>query len=269
MSQKQTGFKSAILSVSQLKRNLKELTQEEMIEFMIDVVKSNKDIQSFVSVKLQGEHAIEQLFEDCKQKIYTEFYPTRGLPKLRVAVVGKAISDMKNVGKGTFWLLELMIYFCEIAVQHIHENGDIFEDMGDLFTDTYEAVIQTLNKEKTPNLYEKYHDRVIAIFKTTGCECWGIHDSLEGSYSMLKWADHDEEDKEEDNVSGIISYAAMNKRLKIPEDARQKYISNVWCGRCLGMTTIKDFSVHLDTHGIILQGNCSNCGHQIARFIEK
>lgn len=75
-------------------------------------------------------------------------------------------------------MFELMVYFCEVAVQSIHENGDIFEDMGVFFTDAYEAVVQTLNKEKTPDLYEKYQDRVKAIVDTKNYECWGIHDSL-------------------------------------------------------------------------------------------
>jgi hypothetical protein len=273
MSHKQTGSKSSLLTITQLKRRLKELTKEEIIELFIEAVRSNKHTQSFVSVKIQGENAVIQLLENCKQSIYKQFYPTRGLPKLRVTAVEQAISNMRSVGEGTIWHFELLVYFCEVAVQHIHENWDIFEDMGDFFTDTYEAVIQTLNKEKTPDLYEKYQDRLKAIVDTKGCECWGIHDSLEGSYSVLKWVDHDEEEEEEEDgdedVSGVISYAAMSKWLKIPEDTRQKYIHNVWCGSCSGMTIIEDFSVQLDTYGIILQGSCSNCGHQVARVIEK
>lgn len=182
------------------------------------------------------------MLENCKQSIYKQFYPTRGLPKLRVTAVEQAISDMRNAGKETIWMFELMVYFCEVAVQYIHENGDIFEDMGDCFTDAYEAVVQMLNKEKTSDLYEKYQDRVKAIVNTTNCECWGIHDSLKGSYSALKWIDHDEEEEDSD-VSDVISHAAMSKWLKISEDTRQKYIHNVWCRGCSDITAIKDFSV--------------------------
>ncbi|MCZ8516140.1 DUF6155 family protein [Paenibacillus filicis] len=267
MNQKENGQRSTTLTAAQLKQKLNELSKEDIIELFGETFKANKDARAFVSVKLQGEKALGVLIEEYKEKIRKEFYPARGLPKLRVTVVEKAIAEMKVVGKGTIWLFDLMVYFCEIAVQYIHENGDIFEDMGDLFTDAYEAVIQSLNEEETPDLYCKYKERVKAIVDTTGCECWGIHDSLEGSYSMLKWVDQDEED-EIANAPGIISYAAMNKWLKIPEEIRQKYIHNVWCGKCSGVTTISDFSVQLDNYGIMLQGSCSNCGHQVARVIE-
>jgi hypothetical protein len=196
-----------------------------------------------LSVKLEGEAALLEIVEAFKEQIYKEFYPNRGLPKLRVAKVEKILSEMNLIGKGTIWPFELLIYFCEVAVFYIHEHGDIFEDMGDRFTDAYEEVIQILNKEKMPDLFEKYKDRVNAIVHTSGCECWGICDSLAGSYSDLKWVDHDDEEDDTNNTSGVISYAAMGKWLQIPENTCQKYISNVWCGKCLGTTIIKDFSV--------------------------
>lgn len=193
MSHKQTGSKSSLLTITQLKRKLEELSKEEIIELFIGAVKSNKATQSFVSIKLQGEDGIARMLEECKQNIYKQFYPTRGFPKMQISVIKKAIRDIKEVSKETIWFLELMVYFCEIAVEYIHENGDIFEKMGDFFTDSFETVIKTLNKEKTPDLFGKYKERIKAIVDTKGCECWGINDSLKGSYSLLKWVDYDEE----------------------------------------------------------------------------
>jgi hypothetical protein len=258
-----------LLTPSQIKGELKEYSKDELIELLYETVKVNKDARAYVSVKLEGEPALLEVLAAFKEQIDKEFYPTRGFPKLRVAKVKQIFSEMKSISKETIRLLELMVYFCEVAVQYIHEEGDIFENMGDFFTDTYEKVVQTLNKEKTPDLFEKYKDRIRDIVNTPGCECWGICDSLAGSYSVLKWVGHDEEEVDINNDSGVISYAAMGKWLQIPENARQTYISNVWCGRCLGTTTIKDFSVQLDKYGIVLQGDCSNCGHQVARVIEK
>jgi len=105
--------------------------------------------EAFVSVKLQGERAILELVKEYKGKVRQEFYPDRGDPKMRVAKVRDVISDLNKIAKETIWPLELMVFFAETAVQSIHEDGDIFEDMGDYFTDTYEEIIQRVNKEKT------------------------------------------------------------------------------------------------------------------------
>jgi hypothetical protein len=63
------------------------------------------------------------------------------------------------------WLLELMVFFAEKAVQSIHECGDIFEDIGDYLTDMYDKIIQRLNKEQTPDLYFKYKARLKTIIE--------------------------------------------------------------------------------------------------------
>ena len=187
-----------MLTITELKKRLKELSREEVVGLLVETLKMNKDAQAFVSVKLQGERAILELVKEYKGKVRQEFYPDRGDPKMRVAKVREVISDLNKIAKETIWPLELMVFFAETAVQSIHEDGDIFEDMGDYFTDTYEEIIQRVNKEKTPELYNQYKERLKAIADTKNCECWGIQDSLEGSYSDLKWLEDDPEDNEVD-----------------------------------------------------------------------
>lgn len=181
------GGSTKMLTITEVKQRLKEFTRDEVVGLLVETLKMNKDAQAFVSVKLQGEKAILELLEEYKEKINQEFNPARGYPKIRVAKVRGVISDLNKIAKATIWPLELMVFFAETAVQYIYESGDISEDMGDYFTDTFEEIIQRVNKEKTPELYNRYKERLKAIVDTKNCECWGIQDSLEGSYSDLKW----------------------------------------------------------------------------------
>jgi len=180
-----------LLTLAQLKQRLNEFSKDEVIELFVETIRGNKEARTIVSVKLQGKSAVLELVKEYKEKIRKEFDPPRGFPKLRVATVKQAIADTNKIAKETEWKLELMVYFAEIAVQFIHEYGDISEDMGDYFTDTYEEIIQWLNKERTPDLYNKYKERLKKIVKTKNCGCWGIQDSLKGSYSVLKWVEED------------------------------------------------------------------------------
>ena len=92
-----------ILTITELKRRLKELPREEVVGLLVDTLKMNKDAQAFVSVKLQGEIAILGLVKEYKEKILKEFYPDRGDPKMRVAKVREVISDLDKIAKGTIW----------------------------------------------------------------------------------------------------------------------------------------------------------------------
>lgn len=67
----------------------------------------------------------------------------------------------------------------------------------------------------------------------------------------------------------IQSFAAMKEWLAIPESFRKRLISNVYCAKCKGETTIVNFSVVPDKLGVVLQGNCKTCDHAVARVIER
>ena len=50
--------------------------------------------------------------------------------------------------------------------------------------------------------------------------------------------------------------------------AQEKLISNVYCGQCMGMTTIIDFKGELKAEDLVLSGKCQTCGSEVARLVE-
>jgi len=59
-----------------------------------------------------------------------------------------------------------------------------------------------------------------------------------------------------------------NVMQKIPKDIRQKLEQNVWCGNCRSAVQIVEYKVDINKLGLILTGQCKNCGHQAVRVIE-
>ncbi|MET3683182.1 hypothetical protein ABID56_001273 [Alkalibacillus flavidus] len=61
----------------------------------------------------------------------------------------------------------------------------------------------------------------------------------------------------------------VNKKwLSIPEDIREKLMTNVFCSKCRGNATITDFKVEGHDLGIVLLGKCQACGNDVARVVE-
>ncbi|WP_438496823.1 hypothetical protein [Paenibacillus sp. IHBB 3054] len=176
----------------EIKKKLHGFSKEELVELVAETVRLSKDARAYVSIRLEGETGLQEWVTEAQALIDKEFNPARGFPKLRPATVKKIFTEVNRLGKGTIWPLEIMVFFCETASDYIHYEGDIFENMGDFFTNTFEKVIQLLNKEQTPELFEKYQARLEAVAKKPNCHCWGIQDSLVGSYTELKWVDADE-----------------------------------------------------------------------------
>ena len=69
-----------------------------------------------------------------------------------------------------------------------------------------------------------------------------------------------------DNIAYI---AAIIKWNSIPEDIRKKLLQNVYCGSC-GVTIIAPgYTItYKNGLGILLNGKCVKCGHDVCRTIE-
>ncbi len=50
--------------------------------------------------------------------------------------------------------------------------------------------------------------------------------------------------------------------------ARQRLLSNVWCGQCCHETTITNFTGILKGGNVLLVGQCAECRSDVARVIE-
>ncbi|MBZ4688266.1 MAG: hypothetical protein PWQ96_1591 [Clostridia bacterium] len=61
---------------------------------------------------------------------------------------------------------------------------------------------------------------------------------------------------------------AYKKWLEIPKNIRQKLEQNVWCGNCMRAVQIVDYKVKSHQLGLMLTGQCKNCGHEVVRVIE-
>jgi hypothetical protein len=275
MSPKKTGGLSAILTTAQLKRKLGELTKEEIIDLFAETVKASKDIQALVSVKLQGEKAVVELLEVYKGQIRKEFFPAKGRAKQRVAVVEQLVTSLNELGKGTPYPFQLLVEVVETAAAFMQENGDIEEDMGLFLLDVFDEIVDVLNADDEEERYRQYQARLEAVLRMTESAGWDMSDMLRAAYDTLKWVEQDQRTVEEAgkavgnaNANEAISFAAMKQWLEIAEPMRKRILGNVFCGKCFGSTTMKDYTVEVDKFGLLLQGVCATCGHSVARVVD-
>ncbi len=55
----------------------------------------------------------------------------------------------------------------------------------------------------------------------------------------------------------------------VPQWAKEKLLSNVWCGQCRDMTTIISFPGEALRGNLILSGICHTCGGPVVKVLEK
>ena len=72
------------------------------------------------------------------------------------------------------------------------------------------------------------------------------------------------------NVSYLPTFSAPAKKLweRIPKDTQARLVSNVWCGACHAETTITNFNGTCIGGNLLLEGQCKQCGGNVARYLE-
>lgn len=73
--------------------------------------------------------------------------------------------------------------------------------------------------------------------------------------------------KKADKLVLVGDMAALKKWGRINKQDQKLLLSNVFCGNC-GVTTIVNYSANDDKFGIVLCGECKQCGTKVARVIE-
>jgi len=180
-------IKDKNLSITELKKQLKQLQPEELMKLLVETYKMSDKVKNLINARLKGDTDVAELLSLCKEKIKNEFLPEKGLGKLRVSIVQKLIVDFKTISKDDKQIIDLMLFSVEMGVKFIDEYGDISEDMVDYLFEAYDKVVNIINKKNRIDLFEHFKDRLeAAIANTKGVGCWGIEDSFEGSYSEIR-----------------------------------------------------------------------------------
>ncbi|MFT5872493.1 MAG: hypothetical protein ACI8WT_001424 [Clostridium sp.] len=179
-------IKDKNISITELKKQLKQLHPEELMKLLVETYKISDKVKNLIKARLKGDIGVDNLLRLCKEKIKNEFLPEKGFGKLRVSIVQKIILDFKSVSKDDKQIIDLILFSVEMGVEFINEYGDISENMVDYLFEAYDKVVNIINKKNRVDLFEHFKNRLEeAITNTKGVGCWGIEDSFEGSYSEI------------------------------------------------------------------------------------
>lgn len=79
------------MPTTNLKKYLNTLTKEELIKHILELDKKFKPVQEYY--QLYVNHDVSGIVGKFKKVIETEFFPVRGLPKMRLSVARIAVHD--------------------------------------------------------------------------------------------------------------------------------------------------------------------------------
>ncbi|WP_391206605.1 DUF6155 family protein [Psychrobacillus sp. L4] len=178
------------LTLSELKKELKQYDQKELTQLIVDLYKLNDDVKIYLGNRFKGEEAIVELFEAMKRKITDEFFPINGFGKMRLKEAKEAITNFKKLSNDQIKTIDLMLYYVEIGTKFTKTYGDIdgkfYSSMANMFNKVADACV---DDEQTYNIFA---DRLSAVVDESNGVGWGYHDALCDIYGSIEWTWEDE-----------------------------------------------------------------------------
>ena len=160
-----------------LRKFLKTLSKEELIKHIVELDKKYKPVQEFHEVCLASD--ISELVEKHKEIIENEFFPSKGLPKGRLSVARKSVSDAKKKGFPPEAITDLMFFYVENGVEFINEFGDMEESFYRSMENMYQDALKSVRFHL---LGEYFQDRAWKIIEKAEDVGWGFPEILEDYY---------------------------------------------------------------------------------------
>lgn len=133
------------MGLIEIKKELKKLDRNQLIDLVADLYKKNKYVKEFFDFYVSPDE--RELFNKYRDKVFEAFYPKRGY-NYKLKDGKQAISDFKKLGPSADLLADLMLFYVETGVKFTNDFGDIDESFYSSMEKTYVAAL-TLMKKKT------------------------------------------------------------------------------------------------------------------------
>lgn len=182
------------IKIADLKKQLRVYEQKELIELIVEMFKSNKEVQNYLSSKFLGDEVIEVLFQQTQKKIENEFFPERGFGKLRLAEAKKEITAFKKATNDEKRTVDLMLFYVEMGVEFTNSYGDINEGFYSSLVKMFDQVAMECDRDE--ELYKAFSTRLRNIISNIDLIGWGVEEAISESYYSIEWV-HDEDEDDE------------------------------------------------------------------------
>jgi hypothetical protein len=167
----------------ELRKHLQGLTQEQLINHLLHLGESFKDVQAYLQ-NVAHPADDETVRARYRQIIQNEFFPAHGLGHARLAVARKAVTDYRKVAASADGAADLMLAYVEAGVQFTRTYGDMDEPFYRSMERMYASALEWI---VTHGLEDAFRPRAAAVVAATTGMGWWFHDTLTDIY--LRWLD--------------------------------------------------------------------------------
>ena len=169
---------------SAARQHLATWDKPSLLALVKDLYDSFAENRDFIQARCLAEDGGGPVLESYRSKIVEQFFPKRGLGKLKLAEARKAIRDYRKATGSIPGTAELLMSYVENGVKFTNEYGDVEER----FYNSVESALDELSallRGPARELYPQFRERLAVVEKETRDVGWGFHDFIAGVVEQL------------------------------------------------------------------------------------
>ena len=153
-----------------------------LVKDLYEAAAVNRD---FIQARCQADESAGEVLEKYRGKIVEQFFPARGIGKLKLGEARKAIRDYRKATGNLPGTAELLITYVENGAKFTREYGDIDER----FYDSVESALDELTallRGAAREMYPQLRDRLAKVARMADGIGWGFHDFIQEVVAQLE-----------------------------------------------------------------------------------
>lgn len=176
------------MTLTELKKQLRTLSQAELIGLLCKVYKDSKQAQALIDVALCGDVAEQTLLPTYKKQVHDAFWGRQySLKKARDAVLA-----FSRIAQNAENAAELMLYHVECGVDFTCEYGDIDAPFYESIESMFSNFVTTVNHMDTADYYQRNAERILGIIRKADDCGWDFPYTLMALYHEIVWRTEEE-----------------------------------------------------------------------------
>jgi hypothetical protein len=158
----------------ELRKHLQGLTQEQLINHLLHLGDSFKDVQAYLQnvVHPADDETVRARY---RQIIENEFFPARRHGRVRLAVARKAVTDYAKVAASVEGPADLMLAYVELGVRFTRTHADMAEPFYRSMERMYGDALRWIVRH---GLEDAFRTRAEALLTATRGMGYWFHDML-------------------------------------------------------------------------------------------
>lgn len=159
--------------ISDLKKILDEMSEDELKQEIFKLYNKLPQVKDFYNQDLMTEEERQEVLGKYKEKIYKEFWTSKGNPKgmINNSTIKNIISEYEKIVLFSFDLVELLIYRVEISTEYAEQFGGMSESNYNTTITTFKKAMKLIEENNYRSYFE---DRIKKILKAGNLDYWYI-----------------------------------------------------------------------------------------------